>query len=216
MTEQDFVVAMLPSGKIGKFPNKHIAKAMLLAKYHGYIFASADQVYEKLTYDKMCSMFEAIKEKHEKKDVDSSDWSELKSRIDQNSREASVVIFGLMEKYADSVFEYGKKGQVIQIKDKEYNPDEGQFAVRTYWVIYEPGKDPMKDASFVRLSPQARACMMILIESQKEPGQLMSEPTVFKLIKRDKKYIKTTQDKWRIFKYYRSALISQNFLRMTK
>lgn len=201
------VVAIMPNGETSRFPNIYIAKAMLLKKYHEYIFTSADDIRATLSEYKMDALIEKI-----------CDVNKITQEQKVGEVEKSVYLYQLMHNYADKIFEEGKKGKIILIKHKEQasEVDDGPLEVRSYWLLYEPGVNPLMDAAFIKLSPQARAVLSVLLDKQKIHGEIMSEPTVFKYIMRDTEHIKTKQNKWRIFKYYRSTLISQNFMRMTK
>lgn len=200
------VVALMPNGDTSRFPNIYIAKAMLLKKYHEYIFTSADDIYSKLSDHKMDALIETLCTQHKL------------VQEPRSGREKAVYLYQLMHTYADKIFEEGKKGKIILVKRKETAEeiDDGPMELKSYWLLYEPGVDPMMDAAFIKLAPQARAVLSVLLEHQKLHGEIMSEPTVYKYIMRDKIHLKTKQNPWRIFKYYRSTLVSQNFMRMTK
>lgn len=211
MTESSPVVVIMPKGEIARFPEKVIAKAMLLKRYHDNIFESPEDIYLRVSHDVCLTMIEKIRS--QSKELLASDQVDEPATIRTQHREAANYLWSLMYQYADEVFQYNKKGKVIQIHQKDLNPDEGDFKLRTYWLLYEPGVDPLMDAAFISLPPQARQCLQVLIDTI--GMEIVSEATAFKHIMRDKKgTIKTRQSKWRIFKYYRSMLIVRNFMRM--
>jgi hypothetical protein len=61
------------------------------------------------------------------------------------------------------------------------------------------------------LPPQARACLEVL---SLMPGAVTPEPELKRAINDAKKAIKTRQDAWRIFQYYRPRFIAEGYLRV--
>jgi hypothetical protein len=78
------------------------------------------------------------------------------------------------------------------------------------------------------LAPQAKAVLAILIEASTTkhslpegeegpmPALTLSEPEVIAAVNEHASLLKTKQDPFRIFQYYRAALIDANVLRQTK
>jgi hypothetical protein len=197
----DDCIAILPSGKTARFPNIHIAKAMLVKQEHNNIFASADDIYNKLTHEGILAF---LRKYHPNEVIP------IHARAD--ALEAARLLWSTVYEQADHLFKEDKRGK-LQVEHRKDPGEEDQFILRTYWCLYTPGKDPQQDASFLRLTPQARQCLTLILDLVK-PGEIISEEKLFKAFTLDKKHIHTKQDKWRIFKYYRSQLVTKNFIRM--
>jgi hypothetical protein len=193
-------IGIMPSGKIARFPNIYIARAMILKKYHTNIFVSSDDIFQKLTHEAILVNLRKY-----------SNGQELPLLVRADAIEAARELWKTWYEQADHILKQNSKGKITSVASKEPG-EEDEFALRVYWVIYEPGKDPQQDASFIRLTPQARQCMELLMD--KFGLDIVSEEKVFRAFTLDTEIIKTRQDKWRIFKYYRSSLVSKNFLRM--
>lgn len=221
---KDKVVVIMPNGTIAQFPNYHIAKAMLLKKYHNQIYQSADNIYNSMSHEAIILYLKKLQLKTKGVGVEDSDEPPkadipLEARADASV--AATMLWALMHETADELFVNDKRGRLVKVSRKlnETEVDQDPFALTRYWLLYEPGVDPIHDAAFVKLPPQARACLLVLIDANSDrlkagKDVVMSEATLFKYIERDQRYIKTRQSKWRIFKYYRSMLIARNFIRM--
>jgi hypothetical protein len=80
---------------------------------------------------------------------------------------------------------------------------------RTYTYI----KDPAKAATLV--TPQAKACLQIISESVNKETLTINEVDLKAAIEAKCALLKTRQEPWRIFQYYRTGLINSGCLKMS-
>ena len=92
---------------------------------------------------------------------------------------------------------------------KEKKIAKSTILSRTYTYI----KDPAKAATLV--TPQAKACLQIVAESVDPKTQTIDEASLKAAVEAKCATLKTRQDPWRIFQYYRTKLINSGNLKMT-
>ncbi len=89
----------------------------------------------------------------------------------------------------------------------------GKLANRKYVRVNLEGKGGAYRASMTsRLPPQARTCLAIF---HSEGTEEVPEARLKELIEKSADSLRTKQNPWRIFQYYRAQLISLRWMRMT-
>jgi hypothetical protein len=205
---------------------------MLLKKFHARIYISPADIAERMPRGKLTELLLANEEEnmgHGSGGIGHHGFAKTHEII--NPIDGAARLWPLLLAKADEVFIENGRGKLVRQEPKKFKPDVVDVLhVVRYFLLYEPGKEEFMDEVFVKLVPQARNVMELLLEAfngdyaKGNPGaeiypvitdgKYISEPMVHRLILQNKDRLRTRQDPWRIFVYYRPLLINRNFLRI--
>ena len=202
------VIAVMPSGKVMRFGTIHMAKAMLMPVHFPRIFTSASDMARRLTPDFMQTLAAKLT---------------ARERVAMPEGELAPVLWELCLMYPSSELKATGRGKLKLVNNQATQtgeaPDEAEVKESQilYDLLYKPGEDPVQDARFINLTPQARAVLQVILDAKDRLQRTtFQEHTLFVIIEADITHLKTRQSKLRIFKYYRSALIARGFLKMRR
>jgi hypothetical protein len=94
-------------------------------------------------------------------------------------------------------------------KKKAAKGGGGPRASETLTLKYDFDNPGNKEEGFKKLPPQARTCLEIMARADKKE---FSSDALKKLIEAHGSELKTRQEPWRIFQYYRNKLKNQGFI----
>jgi hypothetical protein len=198
------VISFTPAWQVITFKDYQEARTILLQKYHGSIIVNTQE---------LCKRYTLADLKHMVLRTLQLDLSaqHVRDMLDMTNREKLSQILWPM------LIVTGR-----QVKNTAYNKNIRSATLPThvnYYCEFEPGKDPVLDVNYVKLTPQARVLVDMFVEKI-VPNNNTGTPhfTFIKYVNQLKEegLLITKQAAEHIWAYYRQTLIAKGFIEIVK
>lgn len=176
------VISITPNGQILTFSSLAKARGILLEKYYNYIVIDPQHLMEKYSMQQL----QTIMRKYGMDPV----------RFPKTHRELCVELW-------PQFIMCGRKNTAVIFGSK-------QDAVTVYYCLFTKGKSIAMDQTYLMLPPQAK--VLVDLVAANIPSSGWPEHKLYKLFQDNKEVIKTRQDPWGIWTYYRKRLEHLGFV----
>lgn len=197
---QEEVITIAASGQVATFKDYAYAKMILLKQYHGRIYQDAKDLATKHSIEQLRHIATATL-KLDLHNFNTRMMLEIKDK------------FSLAQAIWPMLLTLGRVNKNKALNKHSRNPHLPTHV--TYFCDYTPNEDPVLDLNYIKLPPQARVLVDMLVDRVRPTGN--SGLPEFLLIKylnelQEQDILKTKQSPLSIWKYYFNVLVAKGFV----